>query len=130
MIIIIFSSCVPEEENNISVIFDLGELDTVQINLYDNLYSNIPDSSITRVFNLSNLNRNAVFTASVLGNGSPSMAIRTDSVVIVLNGDRELTSGTRQQFDPVFSSSFYIRDGNAFAKFFTQEDYDNAEPIN
>jgi hypothetical protein len=133
LIIIICSlnSCIREGFETTSVKYDLGTLDNVNIEFYKTFI----DTNDVRTVDLkwfAELDaENPLFEYSESGFSSVSIAqlLRVDSVVVTFNGDRKTVYLDAPINNSFLREFYYIRSGNTFTKTFTNEDYENADPI-
>ena len=131
VIVLFIYSCIREGYEITTVRYELGTLDEVDIEFYKTFV----DTNDVRFVDLKWLAEldaaNPLFEYSESDFGSVNVAqlIRVDSVVITLNRDRRIIYRDTLIGNDFFNDSYYERESNTFTKTFTNEDYENADPI-
>ncbi|MGB3591219.1 MAG: hypothetical protein WBA16_05975 [Nonlabens sp.] len=119
-----------EDETTNVVRYELGSVNSVTIELYDSVDFSFLEYRLLSSYELSSLNPAIVFEARNLGAVGISETLRSDSIVITINGDRRITSQAFRDPSPLFLTEFYQNPGgDIYIKTFTQEDYENADPF-
>jgi hypothetical protein len=114
-----------------TVKYELGTLDEVDIEFYSVFVDddNMRFITLIRQTELNATNRIYEYSESDFGPVNVGHLIGSDSVVVTLNNDRRIIYLRILSDDSIFNDDYYQKRGNTFTKTFTNEDYENADPI-
>jgi hypothetical protein len=131
LIILAVPSCVREENITSTLVFNLGDLDSIEIQIFnDTSVDEGLQLELTQQILLNEGNVMYITTDTDFSVLTPVNLINADSVSVIFNDDKQSGYLARDRDRNLFFlSSYYIRQGNTFTKTFTIEDYENADPI-
>ncbi|MGB3591220.1 MAG: hypothetical protein WBA16_05980 [Nonlabens sp.] len=130
IVLLVATSCTYEDENEGVIRIELGQLDSLRLERYQSSTIGLNDYQLIDEYNLEPQSNALVIEQMKRGGIGISSIYNCDSIAIILNGDRRLTSQVFRDPSPLFFEEFYQNPGgDIYIKTFTQEDYENADPF-